>query len=191
MSEILYISFDLETLGGNPDDLTVINWGFVAYTENKKKIGQLSVNTIPKNPDQKTVEWFNSTVDLKKAYDLCTIDPHTPEEGMKIIKEWITSVSKGYRVILVAYPTIFDGSILYAYWFRFLGHPSGGKGPGFTILDIRSYAAGKLGIPYFDASKEKALKQYRPDPETFPHTHTGLDDAEEQMWLLFNIMDAK
>ncbi len=188
--ETLYISFDLETLGGNPDDETVLNWGFVAYTEKeRKKIGSLSVNTLPRNPDAKTLEWFQSTPELKAAYETCTKDAIDPREGMLKIREWIGAVSKGYRVVLVAYPTIFDGSLLYAYWFRFLGHPSNGRGPGFTILDIRSYAAGKLGINYHDTSKEKALKPFCPDHNMFPHTHTGIDDAEEQMWVLFNLMD--
>lgn len=186
MKPVLYISFNLATLGGNPGDLTVINWGFVAYTSDRTRLGSLSVNTVPGKVDPGTVEWFNSTEDLRLAYKKCTEDPKTPEQGMKEIRDWITSVSSGYRPILVAYPTIFDGSLLYAYWFRFLGHPSGGKGPGFTMIDIRSYAAGKLGIEYFEASKERALNKYV--PYDLPHTHTGLDDAEEQMHLLFNIM---
>lgn len=79
--ETLYISFDLETLGGNPDDETVINWGFVAYTEKeRKKVGSLSVNTFPKKPDTKTVEWFNSTPNLKAAYEKCTTNAVTPLE---------------------------------------------------------------------------------------------------------------
>lgn len=189
MAATLYISFDLETLGGNPEDLPVINWGFVAYTEDKKKIGQLSVNTKCLKADPRTVEWFNSTSELKAAFDTCSADPLDPEAGISVVKDWITNISKGFKPVLVAYPTIFDGSLLYYYWFRYLGHPTGGKGNGFTMLDIRSYAAGALGISYHDASKEKALKEFK--PKDVPHTHTGMDDAEEQMWLLFNIMDRK
>ena len=198
----LYISFDLETLGGNPADLPVINWGFVAYLAPApagagavKKIGQLSVNMKPLHPDPSTVAWFNSTPDLKRAYEECTKEPVvSPTEGMEQIRYWInemtllatTSAGAPPRILFVAYPTIFDGSLLYYYWFRYLGHPTNGRGPGFTMLDIRSYAAGRLGIPYHEASKEKALRPYCPDK--LPHTHTGIDDAEEQMWLLFNIM---
>lgn len=188
MSEILYISFDLECLGGNPSNFPIINAGFVAYTANRKKLGELSVNFQPLHPDVDTIAWFNSTPELKLAYQKCTTDPLPPKDAMERIRDWIRHIGKGYKVSMVAYPTIYDGSLLYFYWFHFLGHPSGGRGPGFTMIDIRSYAAGKLGISVFEASKDKALAQYRPSKTDFPHTHTGLDDAEEQMHLFLNLL---
>jgi len=187
--ETCYISFDLETLGGNTSDFTMINAGFVAYTEKREKLGELSVNFKPLRPDEETKKWFNSTPKLKEAYAKCSVNPLEPKDGMIVIRDWIHSISKGRKPLLVCYPTIFDGSILYHYWFTFLGHPNGGRGPGFTVVDIRSYASGKLNISYFDAAKEKALAPFRPKDKI--HTHTGLDDAEEQMELFFNIRDDK
>jgi len=187
-STTIYIGVDLETVGGNPADLPVINWGFVAYTENREKLGELSVNTkAGENANPDTVKWWHSTPELEATYLKCTENPVEPKEGMIIIRDWITKIVGKNKAVLVAYPTIFDGSLLYYYWFFFLGHPSGGKGPGFSIIDIRSYGSGKLGCSYFDASKEKALAPYCPKDR--PHTHTGLDDAEEQMHLFFNIRD--
>jgi hypothetical protein len=192
--QTLYISFDLETLGGNPDCLPVINWGFVAYLE-RVKIGELSVNTKPLRGDQDTIDWFQSTPELQRAYEYCTREPVVgPKEGMEQIRYWMNLMKHisppNTRVLLVAYPTVFDGSMLYYYWFRYLGHPTNGKGPGFTVLDIRSFAAGHLGISYFEASKEKALKPFVPTLlETQAIKHTGLWDAQEQLMLLFNVMD--
>jgi hypothetical protein len=64
---ILYISFDLETLGGDPAKLPIINAGFVAYHENRTKVSEFSVNMKPGEPDQKTIEWFLSTPENKAA----------------------------------------------------------------------------------------------------------------------------
>ena len=188
-STTLYVSFNLKTVGGNPEDLPVINWGFVAYTGDKEKVSDLSVNTIPLRADPNTIAWFNSTDALKEKYAKCIENAVPPEQGIKIIRAWLVPLDKEFKgnVILIAYPTVFDGSLLYYYWFRYLGHPTGGKGPGFTILDIRSYASGKLNIPYTEASWETALKPYVPTDT--PHTHCGLNNAEAQMWLYFNIRD--
>ena len=109
---------------------------------------------------------------------------------MEEIRDWITSISKGYTTVFVFYPTIYDGSVLYYYWMKYLGHPNNGRGPGFQAIDIRSYASGALEIPYTDSSKRGALKPYLPSEEEMPHTHTGLDDAHEQAHLYFNIRDA-
>ena len=188
--ETVYISFDCETVNSDLNKLGLINIGFTAYIEQRENVGQLSVNFKPLHPaDEDTLKWWNSTPELKESFEKCQVNALEPKEGMLVIRDWIQSVSKGRKPLLVCYPTIFDGTILYHYWFTFLGHPNGGRGPGFTIVDIRSYASGKLGISYFDASKEKALKQFVPTDK--PHTHTGLDDAEEQMHLYFNIRDFK
>ncbi len=190
MSETLYISCDVETLGGNPFENYVFNWGFCAKTGKGKLVGELSVNMSAPHghvANEETLKWFQQ--ENSQVWEECTRDPKTPEEGMKIIQAWFAQVTKGYRPLLVFYPTIFDGTMLYNYWFRYLGHPSGGKGPGFTAIDIRSFASGKLGLSYFDCSKEKELKRFM--PKDLPHTHSGLDDAREQLELFLNILNFK
>lgn len=198
MSE-LYISFDLETVGGDPAKLPIINAGFVAYIRDvesraRKRVAQLSVNMVPGEPEPKQLEWWHSTPELARTYASFALDAKAPAQAMAEIRDWIAAISRpvgvAYRsVYMVAMPTIFDGSLLYAYWVRFLGHPAGGKGPGFTMIDVRSYGAGCLGCSYAEANKTKALAPYMPDTTAFPHTHTGVDDAEEQLLLLFNLMD--
>jgi hypothetical protein len=184
----LYISFDCETLGGNPFENYVFNWGFCAKTKDGNPIGELSINmSAPEGhvPDQITLNWFQTQ--HPDVYSECTKDPLTPLEGMQRIRDWIGQVSKGFTPILVCYPTIFDGTMLYNYWFRYLGHPTGGKGPGFQAIDIRSFASGKLSLPYSECSKEKALKPYM--PKDLPHTHNGLDDAREQCDLFLALLN--
>jgi|SRR6185295_4810507 len=190
----LYVSFDLETVGGNPDDEPIVNAGFVALLEDGTEVASLNVNMHYKRGDPKTLEWWQSTPELRAAWASFQHDALAPADAMVRIRDWIASLTAGpirYRLLLVCYPVVFDGSLLYAYWFRYLGHPTNGKGPGFTALDIRSYAAGKLQVDYQETSKDRALKPYCPAPDAFPHTHSGLDDAREQGHLLLNLMHGR
>lgn len=186
MGEEVFISIDFEAL--NPT-FGAINLGAVAAKRDGKRLGRLDVNfQLPEDAvaDPDTLKWF--TEKNAEAYARCTKDPLKPEEAMQRVKAWFDEMRKFGKLLLVAYPTIYDGTMLYNYWFRYLGHPSGGKGPGFTIIDIRSFAAGKLGISYFEASKDKALAPFMPPPDMFPHTHCGIDDAEEQLELFLNLL---
>lgn len=185
--EEVYVSIDFEAI--NPT-FGAINLGAVAAKRDGERLGRLDINfSLPEdakaNPD--TVKWFQEQ--NKEAWEHCTKEPvYPPQEGMIRVRDWFNEMSKHGKLLLVAYPTIYDGTMLYNYWFRYLGHPNGGRGPGFTIVDIRSYAAGKLGISYFEASKDKALARFRPPEDAFPHTHCGLDDAEEQLQLFLNLL---
>lgn len=186
MQEEVYVSIDFEAL--NPT-FGAINLGAVAAKRDGVRLGRLDVNfKLPPDsePNPDTLKWFQEK--NAEAWEHCTKDPLEPDEAMRRVQAWFSDMSKHGKLLLVAYPTIYDGTMLYNYWFRYLGHPNGGKGPGFTIVDIRSYAAGKLGISYFEASKDRALARFRPPEDQFPHTHCGLDDAEEQLELFLNLL---
>lgn len=190
MSEF-YISMDAETLGGNPYVNPMINFGCVAFLPNGEEIGRFTVNLeTPEGytADPITLDWFKTQ--NADAWKAITVDPQPPLVAMKALREWCTQMcKKGGRPVWVFYPSIFDGSWLYCYWFKYLGHPSNGKGPGFNAIDIRTYAMGKLHVSYEETRKDKpAMKPYLPNAESAPHTHTGLDDAYEQGLLFINLM---
>jgi hypothetical protein len=193
----LFISGDFEAVHPDPVKWGVVNAGFTAYAHggggtDRVNVGKISVNFVPGEADADTLAWWNADEKRAATYASFAKDALPPADAMKRIRDWITSVSAGYkRVYLVFMPTIYDGALLYAYWLHYLGHPSGGKGPGFTAYDVRSYGAGRLGCSLAEANKTRAFAPYMPDPETLPHTHTGLDDAEEQIHLFFNLMDGR
>jgi hypothetical protein len=110
-----------------------------------------------------------------------------PAVGMAKFRDWCHLMgNKTNPVVFLAYPTVFDGSWLYAYWFRYLGHPAN----GFSMTDIRSYGQGVLRLEtYAESRKDKALKPFCPKEEDFPHTHEGIDDAREQAQIYFNLRD--
>ena len=186
-----YISVDVETLGGNPYKNPMINLGAVAFTSAGVELGRFTVNLQwPEGyeADADTLKWFQTQ--NAQAWAVITKDPVMPQKGMELLQSWFKDMcgrQPGAKPVFVFYPTIYDGAWLANYWFKYLGHPTG-KGPGFTSLDIRSYAAGKLGIPYAETRKDMpAMKRFMPDPELAPHTHTGLDDAYEQGLLFLNL----
>lgn len=191
-----YISMDAETLGGNPYVNPMINLGCVAFAADGTELGRFTVN-LDGSPehgfqaDPDTLEWFRTK--NAEAWAVITKDPMSPLEGMQALRQWcveMCAVSGNKRPVWVFYPSIFDGSWLYCYWFKYLGHPAGGKGPGFNAIDIRTYAMGKLGCTYEETRKDKPLmKPYLPTDA--PHTHTGLDDAYEQGRLFLNLKNSK
>jgi hypothetical protein len=110
---------------------------------------------------------------------------------MADIARWFEELSSTFAFgAFVCYPTIYDGTIFASYWLRYNGKTGPfARGPPATI-DIRSYGSGVLGIPYSACNKNGALAKYCPHAEDCPHTHTGIDDAKEQMVLFLNVRKA-
>lgn len=172
----------------------MINLGCVAFSSDGTEMGRFTVNLDwPEGyqADPATLEWFQTK--NTEAWNTITKDPQPPLEAMKALREWCVAMCAakgGGRPVWVFYPSIFDGSWLYCYWFKYLGHPTGGKGNGFSAIDIRTYAMGKLGCTYEETRIDKPLmRNYL--AQDAPHTHTGIDDAYEQGRLFLNLKNNK
>jgi len=191
----VYISIDWETVHPDPFAEGAVNFGAVAYVDEGKGAGEgrrllssFSINIVPKHSDPATVEWWNADPARKAIFTSFSNDAVPTKEAMEAIRTWMLGNIKGYKnSCIVAMPTIFDGTLLYAFWLHYLGHPTGGKGPGFTFIDVRSYGAGVLGVPIWEANKGKAFTPFQPVDEA--HTHKGEDDAKEQLLIYFALMD--
>lgn len=187
--KILYVGVDMESIDNNCSMSMepIINMGFSAAFADGVELASLSVNLIPGTPgDPDTLTWFKEK--NLEAYEASTKDPVPPEEGMKIIQSWFNALPPAKDVILVFYPTIYDGSWLYHYWFKYLGNPVA-KGPPWKAIDIRSYTMGVLDIPYSETSVFKdSMKPYLPPKDAVGLKHTGLDDARYQLKLFLNLL---
>jgi 3'-5' exoribonuclease Rv2179c-like domain len=186
-SSILYVSIDMELSGNYPDKHFPTEIGLVAFDGSSgKEIGCLQTFLQAdegKVWDKDTFEWYQK----QPGYKTWSMLAVPAKQAMQDIKAWLTKLRKGYeKMAFIAYPTAFDGQWFHIMWYRHLGHPTGGKGPGFTFIDIRSFAAGKLGVDVFQASKWNALKPFLPN---VPHTHLAVDDAREQGQLYFNALN--
>jgi ATP-dependent Lon protease len=92
------------------------------------------------------------------------------------------SDQQGLPPTCVAYPAGFDFLFVYWYLIRFAS-----ESPfSFSCLDIKSYAAATLNVPYRQATKKNMPKSWFKNLP--PHTHKGLDDAREQGLLYLNIV---
>ena len=119
------------------------------------------------NPD--TAKWWESQ---PEAWAAATKDPSEPKATMEHFTAWVRAMCQEVSgtPVCIAYPAGFDFMFVYWYLIRFTG-----KSPfSFSCLDIKSFAAAKLGIPY-----RKATKRNWPSAwfSNTPHNHIAVDDA--------------
>ena len=182
-----YISVDVETSGLTPGKYSMLSLGACVVGNTKQqfyrelkplnkdysleaiKVACLGLNCLkqlgykkehdPKSPD------FNTASILQILEG--TADH--PKKVMDDFKEWILSVTQGYRPVLAARPTIFDGMFIAWYFDNFIGeNPFGHSGE-----DINSMYRGATGNIYTNIDHIKI------DTSSL-HTHNALDDAIEQ-----------
>lgn len=192
------ISIDVETWGPIPGPNSMCNLGAVAYTQDKQRLGEFDANLADLEGsvrDDDTMNNFWLQPAQEETLTAITKDPQPAEDVMQRFCAWITEMVEAAagagvpgKPVLVAYPSGFDFMWVYWYWRRFLGTipPF-----WFRCIDIKSFAAGKLNRSYNDCHKSTrrggALVPYW--PIDYPHTHKGVDDAEEQLWVYFNVRD--
>jgi hypothetical protein len=186
----LLISIDVETFGPIPGPNSMINLGAVAYTTDRRRLGTFNANLLElegSQRDEDTMVNFWLKPEQADALSAITQNQLPPGEVMAKFRDWIDEVNpNGNKVVLVAYPSGFDFLWVYWYWQKFLKcYPPF----WFKCIDIQTFAHGRLGIPFADCTKGKALAPFC--PKDAPHTHIGADDAEEQIQIYFNVRDAQ
>lgn len=188
---VIVISSDWERVGHDLSREVATNCGFCACLESDGSIvAGVSYNMIYDlgAADRITLDWWQSTPELREAWAACTKDPRHPSEVMRDLRTWIDDLLKSYTFGgFVFYPSLYDGALLSNYWMRYNGKTSVFSAGPPNTYDIRSYASGALGLPYRECNQKGALAAYWPPADEFPHNHTGLDDAIEQAQLFFNI----
>lgn len=194
MKPSILISYDWERVGHDLSRDVGINVGFQVCLESDGScVDSRSYNLVynPDAADPDTLAWWQSDETNRRAWEACTKNPRHPREVMHDLARWFEELLQKFSFgAFVTYPTIFDGALLANYWMRYNGKTGPfAQGPPATY-DIRSFASGVLGLPYKECNKTKALAKYWPDSDLFPHTHTGLDDAREQMQLFLNVRAA-
>ena len=195
-----YISVDIESFGPIPGPNSMVNLGAVAYTADKRKLGEFDGNLQEiegsvRDPDTMDNFWLKPA--QAETLKIITTDPLPAIDVMRNFRAWVDEMTvaareatgdAGVGPVLVAYPSGFDFLYIYWYWMRYLGeHPSF----WFKCIDIKTYAAGKFNVPYNMCNKSAkrggVLVEYWPKDK--PHTHLGVDDAYEQLLVFFNVRD--
>jgi DNA polymerase III alpha subunit (gram-positive type) len=172
MTEI-YISVDVETDGPIPGPNSMLSLGAAAFKPDGTMVGEFSANlkTLPgASADPKTAQWWSTQPD---AWAACRRNPEEPGDAMQRFCKWVKFLSG--RPVFVGYPAGFDFLFVYWYLIKFTG-----ESPfSFSALDIKSYAAALLNLPYRDATKKAFPKRWWDQVKT-KHSHVALDDAIEQ-----------
>lgn len=109
----------------------------------------------------------------------------SPEGAMADAYDWVTSLTRGDRAVLVAYPLSFDWSWLYGYFVRF---SSRGSPFGYSrCFDIKTAIAVKARLPIAEAGLSQIPPAFR---STRQHSHNALDDAIEQAEIFTKAFEA-
>ncbi len=182
MKTTIYFSTDIESDGPIPGQNSMLSFASVAFNTNGDEVGSFTRNlrTLQgAKGDPETMAWWATQ---QEAWEACRSDLVTPTQGMIAYVEWVESF-RDTSPVFVAYPAGFDFTFMYWYMIRFAK-----RSPfSFSALDIKSFAAAKLGIPYRQVSKKTMPKEWFPK---LPHTHKAEDDAREQGLLFINMLKA-
>lgn len=180
----IYISLDIEADGPCPGENSMLQLGAAMFDDNGVLLEswQRNLETLPDAiEDTATMKWWHSTPELRRAYEKTRICLTRPFDAIADFNKW--AVSRG-KPTAVCYPSGFDFTWVYWYCHRF-AH----RFPfGFQAIDIKSFAAAVLKLPYRDATKRNMPKEWFVGLP--PHTHDGCDDAIEQGYLFFKVREA-
>ena len=178
----IYISTDIETNGQSPGHFSMLSFGSVAFTLDKKIISTFERNLelLPNaNEDPQTMEWWKTQPEAWKA---CRSNLVAPQKAMLDYVKWLKSFSA--TLIFVAHPVWFDYSFISWYLWEFTNSNPFSA----TTLDIITYAAATLKQPIIKGWKKHMPKEWF--DTDFIHNHKALDDALGHAKLTCNIVKA-
>ncbi|MGH9750551.1 MAG: 3'-5' exonuclease [Candidatus Polarisedimenticolia bacterium] len=107
-------------------------------------------------------------------------------EAMRRLTAFVEERARGARAVFVGHNVGFDWSYV-SYYYAACGLPN----PfGYKSLDIKSLAMGRLGIDWFETSKENLEKHLPGVPaQDASQTHRADYDALYQAWLLCALLN--
>jgi len=176
----ILVSVDGEFTGPIPPLFSMISFGAVAYAADGKELSRFKANLLElagSARDPVSMAWW---AEHPEAWAAATKNPIGPEEGMRNFDAWLRSL--GGRPRLMGWPLPVDFLFIYWYYVRFLGErpPFGKDG-----LDIKSYAAGKLGLEFGAASRTVKEDLDWLGIRVRGLEHDPADDADRQGRLYF------
>ncbi|MBD3245581.1 MAG: exonuclease [Candidatus Omnitrophica bacterium] len=157
----------------------MLSLGSAAFTAGKELVSTFSVNLaeLPgAGQDPDTMQWWKSRT---KAWEEARKNPQDPEKAMNEYVQWIHSLPG--KPVFVAYPASFDFLFVLWYLMKFTG-----ESPfSYVALDVKSYAAAVLKMPFLKVTKSTMPKEWFDQNRK---THVALDDAIEQGQLFCNML---
>lgn len=178
MSNELFISIDVETLGPCPGKHPMVELGAAAFNIEGTVVDSWHAKLVPDGweTDPETMKWWHRPKNFPIFQRLGEYARH-PSNAMPEFLGWVGSL--GGQPTVVAYPAGFDFSFLHFYLLYYVGRLS----PlSFSCIDINTYVMAALKKPnYRRVTKKKFPKEWFHSQLT--HTHSALDDALEQGFM--------
>lgn len=201
---MIYVNFDLEATGIDPDRHGILSIGAVAHRREGssgrwEEVGFVSLNLLlaeGRGWDKETLKWWKQP-EQAEAWEAVMKDRIHAVTATKMVFEWLQSVRKADettggdgRISFVAYPIAYDLPLLRSYMREFVGEPwiewADTHKAGLGGVDLQTLAMAVLGRAYQDCRRRTWPDAW--NPPDLPHTHVALDDARHQAHAFIKIM---
>ena len=165
-----FISVDIETGGATPADYALLSIG-ACLVEDPETTFYVELKPEDKRSTQEALAVSKLSLDVLEAMG------RPPVEAMQAFADWVAEVvPEGHRPVFVAFNAPFDWMFVADYFERYLG-----RNPfGYTALDIKAFAMGRLGSTWAGTSMSVLGPTYLPGR---PLAHHALSDAQDQAAL--------
>jgi DNA polymerase III alpha subunit (gram-positive type) len=168
--EECFISVDVETGGATPADYALLSIG-ACLVDDPETTFYVELQPEDKRVTVEALEVSKLSVDILKTMG------EPPESAMKRFADWVAEVvPEGSRPIFVGFNAAFDWMFVADYFERYVG-----RNPfGYTALDIKAFAMGRLGSTWAETSMRVLGPEYLSGR---PLAHHALSDAQDQAAL--------
>jgi DNA polymerase III epsilon subunit-like protein len=165
-----FISVDVETGGATPADYALLSIGACLVDDPETTFyAELKPEDKRTTPEALEVS--------KLSLDILSTMGEPPAEAMQRFADWVRDVVPAdQRPVFVGFNAPFDWMFVADYFERYVG-----RNPfGYTALDIKAFAMGRLGSTWAETSMSVLAPRYLSGR---PLAHHALSDAQDQAAL--------
>ena len=168
--EECFISVDVETGGATPGDYALLSIG-ACLVDDPDATFYVELRPEDKRITVEAIEVSKLSVDILRTMG------EPPADAMRHFASWVGEVvPQGHRPVFVGFNAPFDWMFVADYFERYVG-----RNPfGYTALDIKAFAMGRLGCTWAETSMSVLGPKYLSGR---PLAHHALSDAQDQAAL--------
>jgi ribonuclease T len=165
-----FVSVDVETGGATPADYALLSIG-ACLVDDPETTFYVELQPEDKRTTPEALAVSKLSVDVLKTMG------EPPAEAMQRFADWVAdAVPAGRLPVFVGFNAVFDWMFVADYFERYLG-----RNPfGYTAVDIKSFAMGRLGSTWAGTSMKVLAPKYLSGR---PLAHHALSDAQDQAAL--------
>lgn len=169
--EECFISVDVETGGATPADYALLSIGACLVDDPDESTFYVELQPEDKRTTQEALEVSKLSLDILRTMG------EPPAEALQRFADWVHEVvPPTHRPVFVGFNAPFDWMFVADYFERYLG-----RNPfGYSALDIKAFAMGRLGCTWAETSMGVLGPRYLSGR---PLAHHALSDAQDQAAL--------